>query len=171
MTNKSSLSYLYASKSLLPFESIDFGILITPLLSQITTNSSPAWISSARDPRISRLLKIQGSPETTPTPDRAPGRAKSVLNTSEEDLAMRGTATASHPLFGAPLPPVPGPTHLLLTQPAVGGLQVRQIGQRLDPFHGQGGGGGAATLSRRRLRSRRRGRRHVGAQLTRSIPP
>lgn len=94
MTNKSSLSYLYASKSLLPFESIDFGILITPLLSQITTNSSPAWISSARDPRISRLLKIQGSPETTPTPDRPPGRAKSVLNTSEEDLAMRGSAAS-----------------------------------------------------------------------------
>lgn len=83
---------------------------------------------------------------------------------------MTGTATARYPLFGAPLPPMPGPTHLLLTQPAVGGLQVRQIGQRLDPLHGQGGGGGAAALPRRRLRPRYRGRRHLGIQLTRSIP-
>lgn len=131
------------------------------------TNSSPGRASNARDPRISKLLAIQGSAEATPTAGRAPRADESVLNTSGEDPTMRGTVTARHPLFGAPLPPVPGPTHLFLTQPAVGGLQVRQIGQRLDPLHGQGGGGGAAALPRRRLRSRRRGRRHLGTQLTR----
>lgn len=158
-----------------------------------------AKISAQGDPEsagIRSRFRDRSAMEATPSPHGARGTAEPVFNISGKDpeygsrdsespalpvttARAGGGCSSEHPpgCRGAAPPKAPPPhgpappTHLLLTQPAVGGLQVRQVGERLNPLHGEGGGGRAAALPRRRPRARRRGRRHLGIQLTRFPPP
>lgn len=82
------------------FESSGFGILITPLLSQITHNLLP-WpgcqCARSQNLHAARDSRIRGG-ATDPRP--GPRGGKSVSNPSGESATTRGTATARYPLHG-----------------------------------------------------------------------
>lgn len=173
--------------------------LNTQLLSHVTHKPLP-WPSFQRRRTLNPQGSAHDSGTRVPRrrhrPPTGPEGRLSPYLISPERIRSTGAVTTSHPLSlspqhgpegagaantlrGAGCRPTEGPaasrarppTHLLLTQPAVGGLQVRQVGERLNPLHGEGGGGRAAALPRRRPRARRRGRRHLRIQLTRFPPP